>query len=188
MYIFLLKSKKNDFWNPPPKNASSQHFLQKTMGFKKTPKDIFIFIQVIEWKWPLFFFHFVFEYLKHSLQKNEAGAISETLCMWALKCMYNFNYLVRFNILYHCFLKEGIQKQARRENCSCWNNVVGSVLKMQSLDVSFEGYYTFVRYVDVALSEVKEHVQPYLKIRGGNFFFATTIIVIFYQFLPWPAP
>ena len=58
------------------------------------------------------------------------------------------------------FLKEGMQKRARRDGCSCRNNAVGDALERQGLGASFEGYYTFVEALDVALSEVKEHAQP----------------------------
>ena len=58
------------------------------------------------------------------------------------------------------FLKEGMQKLARRDRCTCQNNAVGSALERQGLGVSFEGYYTFVEALDVFLSEVKEHAQP----------------------------
>ena len=58
------------------------------------------------------------------------------------------------------FLKEGMQKRARRDRCSYQNDAVGSVLERQGLGASFEGYYTFVEALDVFLSEVKEHAQP----------------------------
>ena len=35
-----------------------------------------------------------------------------------------------------------------------------SALEKRGLGASFEGYYTFVGDLDVALSEVKEHAQP----------------------------
>ena len=52
-----------------------------------------------------------------------------------------------------------MQKRARRGGCSCRNDAVGSALERQGLRASFEGYYTFVEALDVALSEVKEHAQ-----------------------------
>ena len=58
------------------------------------------------------------------------------------------------------FLKEGMQKRARRDHCGCQNDAVGSALERWGLGVSLEGYYTFVEALDVALSEVKEHIQP----------------------------
>ena len=58
------------------------------------------------------------------------------------------------------FLKEGMQKRARRDCCSCRNDAVGSALERRGLGASFEGYYTFVGALNVALSEVKEHAQP----------------------------
>ena len=54
-----------------------------------------------------------------------------------------------------------MQKRARRESCTCWNDAVDSALERQGLGASFEGYYTFVEALDVALSEVKEHAQPF---------------------------
>ena len=54
-----------------------------------------------------------------------------------------------------------MQKRARRDGCSCRNDAVGSALERQDLGASFEGYYTFVEALDVALIEVKEHAQPY---------------------------
>ena len=71
--------------------------------------------------------------------------------MRAIKC-YSISKL---------FLKEGMQKRARRDGCSCRNNAVGSALERQGLGASFGGYYTFIEALDVALSEVKEHAQPY---------------------------
>ena len=68
-----------------------------------------------------------------------------------------------FNQIQHfwsLFLKEGMQKQTRRDGCSCMNNAVDSALERQCLGASFEGYYTFVEDLDVALTEVKEYVQP----------------------------
>ena len=59
------------------------------------------------------------------------------------------------------FLKEGMQKRARRDGCSCLNDAVGSALERWGLGASFGGYCTFVEALDVALSEVKEHAQPY---------------------------
>ena len=56
-----------------------------------------------------------------------------------------------------------MQKRARRDSCSCRNDAVGSALERRGLGASFEGYYTFVEALDVALSEVKEHAQPYKK-------------------------
>ena len=58
------------------------------------------------------------------------------------------------------FLKEGMQKRARRDGCSCQNDAVGSALERWGLGASFEGYYTFAKVLAVALSEVKEHAQP----------------------------
>ena len=58
-------------------------------------------------------------------------------------------------------MKEGIQKRARRDDCSCRNDAVDSALERWGLGASFEGYCTFVTDLDVALSEVKEHAQPY---------------------------
>ena len=58
------------------------------------------------------------------------------------------------------FLKEGMQKRARRDGCSCRNDAVGSALERRGLGASFEGYYTFVEDLDVALTEDKEHAQP----------------------------
>ena len=58
------------------------------------------------------------------------------------------------------FVKEGRQKRARRDGCSCRNDVIGSALERRGLGASFEGYYTFFEALDVALSEVKEHAQP----------------------------
>ena len=58
------------------------------------------------------------------------------------------------------FLKEGVQKRARRDGCSCRNNAIDSALERQGIGASFGGYNTFVEGLDVALSEVKEHVQP----------------------------
>ena len=58
------------------------------------------------------------------------------------------------------FLNEGMQKRARRDGCSCRNNAVDSALERRGLGASFEGHYTFVGDLDVALSEVKEHAQP----------------------------
>ena len=55
-----------------------------------------------------------------------------------------------------------MQKRARRDRCNCQNNAVGSALERRGLGASFEGYYTFVEALNVALSEVKEHAQPYL--------------------------
>ena len=74
--------------------------------------------------------------------------------------LLNLEYLVKFNIFDHFFLKEGMQKRARRDRCSCRNNAVGSALERRGLGASFEGYYTFAEALDVALSEVKEHAQP----------------------------
>ena len=62
----------------------------------------------------------------------------------------------QMHILDHFFLKEGTQKLARRDECSCRNNAVGSALERQGLSASFEGYYTFVGALVDALSEVKE--------------------------------
>ena len=56
-----------------------------------------------------------------------------------------------------------MQKRARRDECSCRNNAVDSALERRGLGASFEGYYTFIEALDVALSEVKEHAQPYFK-------------------------
>ena len=39
-------------------------------------------------------------------------------------------------------------------------NAVGSALERGGLGASFKGYYAFVEALEVALSEVKEHVQP----------------------------
>ena len=55
-----------------------------------------------------------------------------------------------------------MHKRARRDGCSCRNDAVGSALEKRGLGASFEGYYTFVGDLNVALSEVKEHAQPYL--------------------------
>ena len=74
--------------------------------------------------------------------------------------LLNLKYLVKFNIFDHFFLKEGMQKRARRDHCSCQNDAVGSVLERQGLGASFGRYYTFVEALDVVLSEVKEHAQP----------------------------
>ena len=55
-----------------------------------------------------------------------------------------------------------MQKRARRDRCNCRNHAVGSALERRGLGASFERYYTFVGDLDVALSEVKEHAQPYV--------------------------
>ena len=73
--------------------------------------------------------------------------------------LLNLKYLVKFNILDHFFLKEGMHKRARRDGCSCQNDAVGSALERRGLGASFGGYYTFVGDLDVALSEVKDHAQ-----------------------------
>ena len=52
------------------------------------------------------------------------------------------------------FLKEGMQKRARRDDRNCWNDAVGSALERKDLGASFDGYYTFVGDLNVALSEV----------------------------------
>ena len=52
------------------------------------------------------------------------------------------------------FLKEGMQKRAHRDVCSCRNDAVGNALESKGLSESFEGYYTFVKALNVALSEV----------------------------------
>ena len=49
-----------------------------------------------------------------------------------------------------------MQKRARRDGCSCRNDAFGSALERRGLGACFEGYYTFVKALDVALSEVKE--------------------------------
>ena len=54
-----------------------------------------------------------------------------------------------------------MQKRARRDDCSCRNDAVDGALERQGLGASFEGYYTLVEALDVALSEVKEHAQLY---------------------------
>ena len=54
-----------------------------------------------------------------------------------------------------------MHKRARRDGCSCRNDAVGSALERQGLGASFGGYYTFIGDLDAALSEVKEHAQPY---------------------------
>ena len=58
------------------------------------------------------------------------------------------------------FLKEGMQKRARRDGCKLSFMRLIMRWKIQGLGASFEGYYTFVEALDVALSEVKEHAQP----------------------------
>ena len=65
-----------------------------------------------------------------------------------------------------------MQKRARRGGCSCRNNAVDGALERQGLDASFEGYYTFVEALDVVLSEVKKHTQPYLIAPSPRFFFS----------------
>ena len=62
--------------------------------------------------------------------------------------------------LWPLFLKEGVQKRARRDGCSCRNDTIGNALERWGLGASFGGYYTFVGALYVALSEVKEHAQP----------------------------
>ena len=79
--------------------------------------------------------------------------------MRAMKCMPTSNIWSNLTFL-TTFLKEGMQKRARRDGCSCRNNAVDGALERQGLGASFEGYYTFVKALDVALSEVKEHAQP----------------------------
>ena len=81
--------------------------------------------------------------------------------MRAIKCCSISNIWSNSTFLTTFFLKEGMQKRARRDGCSCRNDAVGSALERQGLGASFEGYYTFVEALDVALSEVKEHAQPY---------------------------
>ena len=74
-----------------------------------------------------------------------------------------------------------MHKRARRDGCSCRNDAVGSALERRGLGASFEGYYTFVEALDVALSEVKEHAQPYIKIASTNkFLFFSHIIFLYF--------
>ena len=79
--------------------------------------------------------------------------------MRAIKCFSISNIWSNLTFL-TTFLKEGMQKRARRGGCSCRNDAVGSALERRCLCASFEGYYTFIEALDVALSEVKEHAQP----------------------------
>ena len=58
------------------------------------------------------------------------------------------------------FSNEGMQKHARRADCSSRNDAIGSALEKRGLCASFEGYYTFVEALNVTLSEVKEHAPP----------------------------
>ena len=58
------------------------------------------------------------------------------------------------------FLKDCMQKHARRDACSCQNNAIGSALERWGLGTSFKGYHPFVEALDVSLSDDKEHVQP----------------------------
>ena len=57
------------------------------------------------------------------------------------------------------FLKEGMQKQAHRDTCSCRKDTIDNAFERRALGVSFEGYYTFVGCLDVSVSEVKKHAQ-----------------------------
>ena len=53
--------------------------------------------------------------------------------------------------------KSTVHKWARRAINNCLNDMNRSALERRGFGASFEGYYTFVGDLDVALSEVKEH-------------------------------
>ena len=60
-------------------------------------------------------FSLCFKYLKYVLQENKVSTISGTICMRAMKCMHNFNYLVRFNILDQFFFEKRVDRNGRVE-------------------------------------------------------------------------
>ena len=55
-------------------------------------------------------------------------------------------------------LETPVHQWARRDINTCPNDIHRSALERRGLGASFEGYYAFVEALDVALSEVKEHV------------------------------
>ena len=58
------------------------------------------------------------------------------------------------------FPKQLSTKWARRAINNCLNDMNRNALENRGLRASFEGYYTFVEVLDVALREVKEHTYP----------------------------